>query len=111
MQNSEKRREARFTPTDQSQWQLLIHSNGKSHPVGSVLDISNSGISVLHSHDALDDGKVFIEYRSNVIDFRIEGSVIWKSKQSNEAGQAQNVLGLKLSGPPLLMEAMQGTHG
>jgi hypothetical protein len=111
MKNSEKRREARFTPTDQSQWQLLIHANGESHSVGSVLDVSNSGIALVCSNDALDGGNIFIEYRSHVIDFRVEGSVMWKSNKINAAGHIQNVLGLKLPGPPLLMEAMQGSHG
>ncbi len=111
MKNSEKRREVRFTPIDQSQWQLLVHANGKSHPVGSVLDISNSGIALAFPGDIAHNGNIFIEYRSHVIDFRVEGSVMWKSRKISAAGHAQSVLGLQLPSPPLLMEAMQGTHG
>jgi hypothetical protein len=110
MKKSEQRREARITPTDQSQWELVVHTNGQSHPVRSVVDVSNSGIALACANDIMDKGNIFIEYRSKVITFRVEGSVIWKSRKTSAAGFTQSVFGLKLP-DPLLMEAMQGTHG
>jgi hypothetical protein len=110
MQKSEQRREERITPPDQSRWHLMIHAHGKSQAVHSVLDISTSGIALSFSEEPLDSKNIFIEYRSHVIEFRVEGAVMWQSKKMNAAGHTHSVLGLKLL-DPLLIEAMQGSHG
>ncbi len=110
MQNKEKRSEDRISPPDQSRWHLMIHAHGKSHAVHSVLDISSSGIALSFSDEPLDSKNLFIEYRSHVIEFRVEGSVMWKSRKTNAAGHTLTVLGVKLK-DPLLLEAIQSSYG
>ena len=37
----------------------------------------------------------------------VEGSVIWEYKETDDAGHTQNILGVQLIGPTMLLAAMQ----
>jgi hypothetical protein len=106
MLNREQRREDRVTLTAQPKGHLLIHIKGECIPVKAVRDISSTGISLVYIGEVIDGGDITLEYRSKGIDLKVEGSVMWVRKENGESDHLQNVMGLQLFGPTLLLAAM-----
>ena len=108
MTNKILRREDRHKFRKQPSGQLMILAAGECIPVPTVRDVSLNGMSVVLDNDDVKIGVVTIQYKSQSIDIKVEGAVIWKVKEERGTDNPQYVLGLVLIGSSMLLTSLMG---
>ena len=108
MPNKVLRREDRHRFRRQPKGKLLIHAKGECISVLSVRDVSLNGMSLVLDSNDVDLGGVTIEYRSQSIDIKIEGAVVWKFQEEKDGDGPQYVLGIELIGSSMLLTSLIG---
>jgi hypothetical protein len=106
MPNKVSRRENRHKFRGHPKGKLLIHVKGVCIPAVSVRDVSMNGMSLVLDSDEVGLGVVTFEYKSESIDIKVEGIVVWKFIEEKEAGKPQYVLGLELLGSSMLLASL-----
>ena len=86
----------------------MIHVAGECIPVLTVRDVSVNGMSVVLDSDEIEIGVVTLEYKSQSIVIKVEGAVVWKIEEENDAGKPQFLLGLELIGSSMLLTSLIG---
>jgi hypothetical protein len=109
MPNKALRREDRHKLRRQPEGRLMIHVAGRCFPVPLVRDISVNGMSVVIDSNQVDIGGVTIEYKTQSIDIKVEGAVIWKISEEKDADKPLFVLGLEFIGSSMLLTSLMGT--
>jgi hypothetical protein len=108
MPNKILRQEERHKFRRQPNGKLMIHVAGECIPVPTVRDVSQNGMSVVLESNEVGIGEVTLEYRSQSIDIKVEGAVIWKIREESNADKPQYLLGLELIGSSMLLTSLMG---
>jgi hypothetical protein len=108
MSNKISRREERHKFRRQPNGKLMIHVAGECIPVPTVRDVSLTGMSVIIDQDGVEVGGVTLEYKSQSIDIKVEGAVVWKVKEEGDAEPPKYALGIQLIGSSMLLTSLMG---